>query len=299
MSSESQPAGQLTFSTLEELERWLAESAPTDSVADVACQAYRAVRKLVSYTEAASSQYTFDTLNLLRRHWRDRVSEFDEDALLEACDGIAAEYEAAAKAKAEAARRAEQAKQWKREEAERARFKRMADEDRKLRAEAVNKIAAALHCTKRHARNLYTEGTRSPERAELLAKIVGGFASHYLKDRAKPGRTANLPGYFMRASAEGCSFRDFAGDADLAEPLADALYALCHDTDNYAALDQFIAAARERKVDLLVATDVWLQFVLWRIDRLYDIATHQAREMWSGDEPPRDTRRIIIRVTED
>ena len=77
--------------------------------------------------------------------------------------------------------------------AKRERFKRMADEERQIRAGAVNKIAAALHCTKRQSpeplhRDEYHRNAPSN------CKIVAGSASYYvLKDRAKPGRTPNLP----------------------------------------------------------------------------------------------------------
>jgi hypothetical protein len=219
---------------------------------------------------------------LMREHWE--VSETDEvwndEVLLRlrrAMSDLWQKKDAQEEAR-RAQRRAEELKRkaaTERRRAEEAEAKAKRENDAKLH----DQIARELGITKRHARNLRSEGTRDPERARRLAEITGDDPSKFLKTGRRK-RETDLVKMFMTAEHGHVSFTHFISDED-DEIADDELRSFLKENvrkltwgEDLDSLESLVHRMRDLGYELSLETaeDLWKAYKLWRIRTISSIA---------------------------
>lgn len=171
-----------------------------------------------------------------------------------------------------------------RPEARQARFRlaerRKAEAHRKGEAESNKRLAEALGTSVRYVRMLRSEGTTQFHTAQVMASVLGGKPSDYMRRGRKRGRQADLVALFMKAPAESCGFTDFVSDPPtlLGDAERDIITVFAtrgvSDFESLEDMISFLGALDFETVDLAVAPHVWRAFKLWRIERIAAIACY-------------------------
>jgi hypothetical protein len=165
--------------------------------------------------------------------------------------------------------------------AEEAEAKAKRENDAKLH----DQIARELGITKRHARNLRSEGTRDPYRARRLAEITGDDPSKFLKTGRRK-RETDLVKMFMTAEHGHVSFTHFISDED-DEIADDELRSFLKENvrkliwgEDLNSLESLVHRVRDLGYELLLETaeDLWKAYKLWRIRTISSIAIYDVED---------------------
>jgi hypothetical protein len=125
------------------------------------------------------------------------------------------------------------------------------------RAEKLRRVSERLDVSVRRVRVLATEKTTDPNVASILAELLGGNPSYYLRRAKKRGPHADLTKHVLALPLGDAAFSDFQLHYAMARVFGSVAPRSVTDLIHWGS-----GVSRE------VIESTWRNFLLWRIDRL-------------------------------